>query len=133
MRRIILGICAAGVLSACSAGNSYSPGGTTIGTKNVTVGNDFFSPANVRPDGSGNVIWTWDPGGVVHHIVFEDSTIAASDSMSSGTITRHFTADGLYRFRCTIHSTDFTNGMHGTVVVGAVSPPDTGSGGYGYP
>lgn len=125
---------AAAVLVACnSAGYGTGPSNPTIGTRDVSVGAESFDPANVRPDGSGNVVWTWNTG-VTHNIVFEDTTIAGSGNKSSGTFTRSFgSATGTFRFRCTIHSTNFTNGMHGAVLAGAAAPPDTGTGGYGYP
>lgn len=134
MRRITLLVLAAATVAACSSyGNSYGPSNPTIGTGAVSLGAESFNPANVRPDNAGQVVWTWNTS-VTHNIVFEDTTIAGSGNQSSGSFTRNFsTATGTFRFRCTIHSTNFTNGMHGAVLVGTSAPPDTGSGGYGYP
>ena len=133
MRQITSVFIATLLVAACNSSSSYGPTGTTIGVGAVTVGNDVFTPATVRPDTAGVVVWTWNPGGVVHHIVFEDTTIAGSGDMSTGSISRTFHTNGLYPFRCTIHSTAFGNGMHGTVVVGVAAPPDTSTGGgYGY-
>lgn len=119
-------------LGACNGAGAYgSPGGSSVGTKNVSVTNDAFTPVTVRPNDAGLVVWTWNSGGVVHHIVFEDTTIASPGDQSSGTFSHTFTTPGTYRYRCTIHSTAFGSGMHGTVVLGVAAPPDTG-GGYGY-
>lgn len=132
MRRLIV-VTAAALVAACTAaGYGTGPSNGDYGTGAVTVGASSFTPSNVRPDGSGHIVWTWGAN-VTHNIVFEDTTIAGSGSQSSGSFTRTFTTPGTYRFRCTIHSTDFTNGMHGVVAVGTAAPPDTGSGGYGYP
>lgn len=120
-------------VAACNGAGAYgSPGGPTIGTKNVTIQNATFLPANVHPDASGHVVWTWNDDTVTHNVTFEDSTITGSGDRTTGTFTGTFLVTGVYRFRCTHHSTAFGEGMHGTVVVGAVAPPDTGGGGYGY-
>ena len=120
-------------VAACSGAGAYgSPSGPVIGTKNVTLQNLAFSPANVRPDGSGHVVWTWNDDTVTHSIIFEDTSITGSGDKTTGTFTRTFTVAGTYRFRCTHHSTAFGEGMHGTVIVGSAAPPDTGGGGYGY-
>lgn len=121
------------LLAACSGAGAYGPGpGPTIGTKNVSIVNYSFTPALVRPDSAGHVVWTWNGDTVTHNVTFENA-ITGSGDKTSGTFTGTFLTTGTYRFRCTHHSTDFSSGMHGTVIVGSVAPPDTGTGGgYGY-
>lgn len=105
--------------AGCSGANGYGTGPTMGGgapSDSVSVVNNSFSPSTVHPDSNGNVVWTWASGGVVHNVTFEDA-IAGSGDKGSGSITRNFATPGTYRFRCTIHSTAFGNGMHGSVVV----------------
>ena len=114
------------VLTACSSYDSsaYMGPGTT-GTGSVTIGAASFSPSTVYPDGAGQVTWTWNTG-VTHNITFE-SAITGSGDKNSGTFSHTFANPGTYRYRCTIHSTDFTHGMVGKVILPA---PGTGGGGY---
>lgn len=105
--------------TACSSANGYGTGpsmGGAPGPDTVSVVNDAFTPSTIHPDGSGNVVWVWNSGGVTHNITFEDA-ITGSGDKSSGTFSKNFATPGTYRFRCTIHSTAFSNGMHGSVVV----------------
>jgi len=111
-------------LAACGGSNGYSTGpsmgggggggGSTAGK--VTVINDAFTPSTVHPDSLGSVVWTWNSGRVQHNVTFEGA-ITGSGNKTSGTFAAIFTTPGTYRFRCTIHSTDFSSGMHGSVVV----------------
>lgn len=107
-------------LAACGYSNDGYGGGPSMGggngTDSVVVSNNAFTPATVHPDIAGNVKWVWKSGGVTHNVTFENA-INGSGDKSSGTFTVPFTTPGTYRFRCTIHSTAFGNGMHGTVVV----------------
>jgi plastocyanin len=50
-------------------------------------------------------------------VTWEDGA-PASGNLTGGTYSRDFTAAaaGTYRFRCTLHSTDFTTGMVGRVI-----------------
>jgi plastocyanin len=116
-------------VSACSTyGNGYmSP--SSSGTGTVTLGAGSFVPGTVYPtDADSTVTWTWNSGGVVHNITFEDTTIVGATDRSTGSFNLKFTVAGTYRFRCTHHSTSFTNGMIGKVVF---PNPGTGTGGGG--
>lgn len=114
-------------LTGCSSYDSsaYMGPGTT-GTGAVTIGAASFTPSTVYPDGTGQVTWTWNTG-VTHNIVFEAAGITGSGDKNSGAFSRNFADPGTYRFRCTIHSTDFTHGMVGKVIL-----PDPGTGGGTY-
>jgi plastocyanin len=105
--------------AGCGAAGGYSTGpsmGGGTGNDSVSIVNDAFSPATVHPDSNGQVVWTWKSGGVAHNVTFEDA-ITGSGTKSSGTFTQTFANPGSYRFRCTIHSSNFSSGMHGVVVV----------------
>ena len=60
-------------------------------------------------------IWTWK-GASQHNVTFEDGQTSSS-TKSTGTHQRAFSASGTFRYRCTIHSSNFDSGMVGSVVV----------------
>jgi adhesin/invasin len=106
--------------TATSAGLSGSPLVFTATarqpvTVSVTVNNDFFNPAVVTVGVGDTVKWTWAAGAVTHNVTFQDGP--TSGNKSTGTYIRVFTATGSYPYRCTIHSSDFTTGMVGSVTV----------------
>ena len=106
------------LLAACDSGysTSYGGGGGTTGNDSVHVSSNHFSPTSVTADSTGTVVWTWNSGGTAHNVTFEDA-ITGSGDKTSGTFSHTFVAPGTYRYRCTHHSSNFTSGMHGEVVV----------------
>ncbi|HSJ15769.1 MAG TPA: Ig-like domain-containing protein [Longimicrobiales bacterium] len=77
-----------------------------------------FLPSQVTVSAGKTVTWTWH-GTQAHNVVFEDAATppVSSATQAAGTHTRTFTTPGTYRYRCTVHSTSFTEGMVGRVVV----------------
>lgn len=77
----------------------------------------LFQPAIVTIPVDRTVLWVW--GGMSHNLVFEDAPAepVSAATKSSGRHLRTFTTPGTYRYRCTLHSTSFTQGMTGSVVV----------------
>jgi len=125
-------------LVGCGGGGSDSttgptPGGTTGGTTGaVTVGNNFFSPANISVAAGATVTWTWAMGDVEHTVTFSDGA-PGSNRQSSGTFQRTFSRAGTYSYFCSVHG---ANVMSGTVTVGAGGSTGGtggmgGGGGYG--
>ena len=55
-------------------------------------------------------------GGIGHSVTFEDGQ-GGAPVQSSGAIDRTFNTAGTFRFRCTVHSGNFTSGMIGSVIV----------------
>lgn len=114
---------AAGLL-ACSSGGPTStpppgpppppPPGPTP-TNAVEVDDNMFVPAAAQVDVGSTVTWTWR-GGNQHNVTFESGG-GSSTTKSSGTHQRTFSAAGTVRYRCTIHSASFDNGMVGRVIV----------------
>src|SRR6266545_4253696 len=101
-----------GLVMACGGDD-----GTNV-TGDVAVGpGNSFSPATLTLTSKRTVTWTWAGG--PHNVTFQDAV--TSGNKSSGTFNRDFASDtsGTYRFRCTVpgHSTSFTSGMVGSVVV----------------
>jgi len=116
--RTWIGIFVAGVALVAACGDDYgsSGGGDPTGSDTVRVNNNNFSPLEVTADSNGAVVWVWNSGGTTHNVTFEDA-ITGSGDKGSGTYSHTFAAPGEYRYRCTHHSSSFTSGMRGTVVV----------------
>jgi plastocyanin len=81
----------------------------------VDVKDDFFDPASITVAMGATVTWTWRGGGT-HNVTFEDG-LGSSGNQSSGIHERTFATTGTRRYRCTNHSSSFTSGMTGSVVV----------------
>ena len=81
----------------------------------ISVGNNFYDPASVTVTTGSTVTWSWASGGS-HTVTFEDGQ-GSSAVQSSGEINRTFNVSGNFRFRCTLHSTNYSSGMVGSVVV----------------
>jgi plastocyanin len=92
-----------------ASGTSFQPAVLTLQPPDSTSGGEG-SPLNV------SVVWEFADG--PHNIVFEDGS-PGSGQKSDGTFEREFvgTNPSTYRYRCTIHSSDFTTGMVGSVVI----------------
>jgi plastocyanin len=81
----------------------------------VDVKDNFFDPSSITVTGGTTVTWTWRGSGT-HNVTFEDGQ-GSSLSQASGSHSRTFGTTGTVRYRCTIHSSSFTSGMVGSVVV----------------
>ena len=84
-------------------------------------GEPSFYPNDVVIPIGGVVAWGWYPNFCysVHNVTFEDNP---DPPVSSGThaeaiFTRAFNAPGIFRYRCTLHSTSFSHGEVGVVKV----------------
>jgi plastocyanin len=95
-------------------GDNNNPGGNPSGnTLNVQVQGSAFQPAVDTVAVNATVTWTFTTG--PHNVTFQDGP--ASDNQSTGTYQRAFSSAGTYPYRCTLHSSSFTSGMTGTIVV----------------
>jgi plastocyanin len=84
----------------------------------VSVGNNFFNPANININVNDQVTWTWAPGSFLHNTTGPGTPpLWSSPTQSSGSFSRVFTADGTFDYRCTLHL-----GMNGRVQVGNAPP-----------
>lgn len=112
MHRVAL---VAGIVLGCSddaTGLSCGSGGTATA---VNVCDSFFAPASSPITAGAAVAWTWR-GQLGHNVTFEDGQ-GSSATQISGMHSRSFSGAGTFRYRCTIHSSDFTSGMVGSVTV----------------
>ncbi len=85
-----------------TSGNPPTPPGGTVSTNQVSIGNDFYSPANIMVSTGTSVTWTWNSSGVSHTVTFDDGA-QGSGVKSSGTFSRTFTVAGTYTYFCQIH------------------------------
>lgn len=81
----------------------------------VDVSDNVFAPEAITASRGATITWTWR-GNNPHNVTFEDA-VESSATKSNGTHVRAFAQGGTYRYRCTIHSSSFTSGMVGSVVI----------------
>jgi plastocyanin len=101
------------VIAFTGCGGS-DPSGPTP-TTSVDVRDNSFAPGAISVASMATVTWTWR-GNDSHNVVFEDGQ-GSSNLQTAGTHSRAFAAAGTFRYRCTTHSTSFTSGMVGRVIV----------------
>jgi|SRR5688572_8821038 hypothetical protein len=92
-----------------ASGTTFTPSNLLLTRADSIAGGEGTGPA-------ARVVWKFQDG--PHNVVFEDGT-PGSGTMSTGTFERQVpvAAPTTFRYRCTIHSTDFTTGMVGRVTV----------------
>jgi plastocyanin len=98
------------------------PQAALAATVNVSMGDNFFSPIQVKPAAGDTVHWSND--GLSFHTTTGDSPLSFWDSgfLSPGsTFDVVFWGAGTYSYHCTIHS-----GMTGSVAVKASAFPRSG-------
>ena len=111
-------------LAGCGGGGSDTTTGPSGGVANsVTVGNNFYNPANLSVATGAKVTWQWAMGDMEHTVTFVDAA-PGSPRQSSGTFERTFSTAGTYTYFCQVHGRAM---MSGSVTVGSSS----GSGGTG--
>ena len=98
-------------LAACNDDTTAPPG------TDVTTSGQSFTPANLTLAANDSIA-TWFISGGPHNVTWEDAAPGSGD-ISDGSYTREFVGanNTTYRYRCTLHSTNFTTGMVGTVTV----------------
>lgn len=76
-----------------------------------------FDPADVTVIAGQSVGWSW--GGEPCDVIFEDDPAAPTSApvRHTGGHLRTFTVPGTFRYRCTLFSSSFTDGMVGVVTV----------------
>jgi plastocyanin len=121
---LLAGLGLATLLSACGGGSDSTTGPMDTQGSTVTVGNNFFSPADLSVATGTTVTWSWAPGAVEHNVTFDDGEHSATQS--AGSFPRTFSAAGTYPYHCTIHGAAV---MHGTVTVTAGGTGGSGGGG----
>jgi plastocyanin len=111
MRRWTWLIVAGAALAGCKSSTST----TGAHTLALLVTDAGYSPALDSVSAGAQLTWTW-AGVQAHDLVFQDGLDSVA-LQTTGTHQRLFSAPGVYRYRCTVHSPDFNSGMIGTIVV----------------
>jgi len=98
--------------AACDDEDTNAPPASDV----TTSGSTFTPPALVLAANDSTASWYITNG--PHNVTWEDAT-PPSSNITTGTYQRTFVGanNTTYRYRCTIHSTDFTTGMVGSVFV----------------
>jgi len=110
---------------------SLAPALWAQATHEITVGDNFLSPANVTIQAGDTVRWTYAGGGGgyggsygggvngsnVHHIVADDGSWMSPEA-GSFAFSHVFNSAGSVPYHCTVHPTQ----MKGTITVLATSP-----------
>jgi len=98
--------------AACDDEDTNGPPVSDVTTSGLT----FTPPALVL--GANDSIAVWYVTNGPHNITWEDAAPPSGD-LVTGTYQREFVGanNSTYRYRCTIHSTDFNTGMVGSVFV----------------
>jgi plastocyanin len=137
-RRTVLRMLAIASLAACGGGGGADTttgpatgggSGNGAGTSgDITVGNNFFSPATLTVAPGTTVTWGWAAGDTLHQIAFTDNA-PGSPKQSTGSFQRTFSTAGTYNYYCTVHGPQL---MSGTITVGSGGMTGgTGGGGGG--
>jgi len=71
-------------------------GGTGSTTASITIGDNFYRPVQDTVAVNGTVTWTWT--GVNRHQVTFDDGAPGSDTLTTGTFSRTFSATGTYTY-----------------------------------
>jgi plastocyanin len=106
------------IVTATSAGTTngvFHVTGVTPGMAvGVSLGNNFFSPADTAVKVGGTVTWTWNSGGTTHTLTFTSGPppLPAQTVQAMGTKAITFNSVGTYAYQCTIHA-----GMTGSLTV----------------
>jgi plastocyanin len=111
MHRVAL---VAGLILGCSDDGTGPSCGTGTATA-VSVCDNVFVPATSPISPGASITWTWR-GANPHNVTFEDA-FTNSTTKTTGTHAQQFSAAGTFRYRCTVHSPDFSTGMVGSVTV----------------
>ena len=102
-------IAAVAILAACA--DDPTGGGTPVENQ-VSIRDNFFTPASLTVAQGTTVTWVWQ-GTQPHNVTWQEANPPNSPTQSSGSYTRTFNvAAGTYAYFCSIHP-----GMNGSVTV----------------
>jgi plastocyanin len=126
--RLLLIAVPAALLAACGGGGSSnsptspstpstpstpttpSTPASPILTSQVTVGDNFFDPANIQITPGTTVTWSWPSGTSTHNVTFQDAN--SGDKGANSSYSKTFPTAGTFSYQCTLHG-----GMSGSVLV----------------
>jgi plastocyanin len=92
------------------AGCAAPPPAAAVPAADIEIQNIAYTPSAVTIKIGQTVRWTFDDGGILHHVTGDDGM--NSPIVGSGTYIHTFEHAGIYAFHCSIHPM-----MTGTVTV----------------
>ncbi|PYP68766.1 MAG: hypothetical protein DMD36_12050 [Gemmatimonadetes bacterium] len=95
---------------------SFTAHATTPPTANsVDIANFAFNPATVVVQVNGTVTWTWSDNGIAHNVTYTAApgSLPASSpqDQTTGTFSTTFVQVGTYKYMCTKHPQQMSNGV----------------------
>ena len=116
MRRFLAPAIAVLILAtaACGSSNSMYGGGPCNGSNsNISVCDNFYSPANATITSGTTITWTWR-GATGHSVTFKMGPVVPSGSaiQSSGMFQTTFTTSGDYTYQCLVHGAAMSGTIH---------------------
>lgn len=123
-KSLLAGLALATAFGCSSGGSDATTAPSSAGGANtVTVGNNFYSPADITVAQGTMVTWQWAANDVSHTVTFDDGQ--SSPTQNSGSYSRTFMTAGTFPYHCMIHGAAV---MHGSVTVTSTTG-STGTGG----
>ncbi len=101
-----LAVAAAALAPAVALGGASSAASHTVVLRETR-----FHPGSLTIRRGDSVTWLWRDGGTEHNVT---AHAFHSHTMGHGSFTVHFTRNGTFSYRCTIHEAE---GMRGRIVV----------------
>ena len=116
MRRFLVPAIAGVILAAAAcSGSSYMNGGGSCNgsNSNISVCDNFYSPANATIASGTTITWTWR-GATGHSVTFKTGPVIPSGSaiQSSGVFQTTFTTSGDYTYQCLVHGAAMSGTIH---------------------
>jgi plastocyanin len=127
-RKVALVVSAAAVSATIALGAvGVAPAGAqSSGSGQVTVGDNFFKPADVEVTAGTKVTWK-NTGKVLHSVTPDKGKKFGTKELSRGkTYSYTFKKPGTYAYYCSFHGSP-GKGQHGTIVVSAAPTTTTTS------
>jgi plastocyanin len=116
MRRFLAPAIAALILAAaaCNSSSSMYGGGSCNGSNsNISVCDNYYSPANATITSGSTITWTWR-GTTGHSVTFQTGPVVPSGSTikSSGMFQTTFNTPGTYTYQCLVHGAAMSGTIH---------------------
>src|SRR5438876_234477 len=90
-------------------------GGTPPTAGSVDIANTAFNPETVVVQVNGTVTWTWSDKGIAHNVTYTAApgSLPASSpqDQTTGTFSTTFMQVGTYKYMCTKHPQQMSNGV----------------------
>lgn len=110
MRRLTRGVLAVAILAVAGCADPATAPSDGTG---IEVGDDFYKSNHATVFADEQVTWRWT-GSNQHNVTFDDPSLGASPTQSSGTYVRTFAgaqSGGNFTYYCTVHGRQVMSGI----------------------